>query len=135
MSGYVDPSPENWQAFKDLPRDTPLNMLNLLKFRELADYPEGHANHGKGKTGADAYGAYKEALLPIVEALGGGFVWSAPLECTVTGPPGEWDEAFVMGYPDAVAFFKMLKDPAYIANALPHRTAAVADSRLIRFRG
>lgn len=62
-------------------------------------------------------------------------VWEAAMECVVTGPDGEWDEAFVMAYPDARAFFAMLKDAAYVRDILPHRTAAVADSRLIRFRG
>ena len=133
MAGYVDPDPENWAVFKSLARDTPLRMLNLIKYRDAAAYPEGHPDHGKGLTGAQAYLKYRDALLPIVEALGGGFVWDGTLECVVTGPQGEWDEAFVMGFPDAVAFFTMLKDPGYAANALPHRTAAVADSRLIRF--
>ena len=31
------------------------------------------------------------------------------------------------------AFMAMVKDPHYIAEVVPHRTAAVADSRLIRF--
>ena len=38
---YIDPSKPNWQAFKDLPRDEPIHMLNLLRYRELAEYPEG----------------------------------------------------------------------------------------------
>jgi uncharacterized protein (DUF1330 family) len=135
MAGYVDPTPENWAGFKSLPRDTPLHMLNLIRYRDQAAYPVGHPDHGKPVNGARAYAAYMDALVPIVTALGGGIVWQAPIECTVTGPAGEWDKAFVMGYPDAVAFFKMLKDPDYIANALPHRTAAVADSRLIRCGG
>ncbi|HBK15876.1 MAG TPA: DUF1330 domain-containing protein, partial [Erythrobacter sp.] len=29
-SSYIDPSPANFQAFKDLPRDEPIHMLNLL---------------------------------------------------------------------------------------------------------
>ena len=135
MTGYVDPSQENWDTFKSLPRDTPLHMLNLLKFRDIADYPAGHPCNKTTMTGAEAYAQYRAALVPIVKAVGGGFVWHAPMECTVTGPPGEWDEAFVMGYPDARAFFAMIKDPDYIENALPHRTAAVADSRLICFAG
>jgi hypothetical protein len=40
---YIDPSRENWQAFKDLPRDTPIHMFNLIKFHDLAQYPADHA--------------------------------------------------------------------------------------------
>lgn len=135
MPAYIDPSRENWEAFKSLPRDTPIHMLNLIKLREFAEYPEGHPLHGKGLTGAQAYDIYREAFQKLVADDGAAMVWEAPLECTVTGPAGEWDEAFVMGYPNSAAFMAMVKNPDYARDALPHRTAAVADSRLIRFRG
>ena len=132
---HIDPSRENWAAFKALPRDTPIHMLNLIKLRELADYPAGHPEHGKGRTGREAYAIYKAGIAPIIAAAGGGMVWQPLMECVVTGPAGEWDEAFVMGYPNSAAFMAMVKNPHYIAEVVPHRTAAVADSRLIRFAG
>lgn len=132
---HIDPSRENWEAFKALPRDAPIHMLNLIKYRELADYPPGHPNHGKGLSGREAYAIYGTAFQALVADDGAAMVWQAPLECVVTGPPGEWDEAFVMGYPDSGTFMAMVKNPRYVAEALPHRTAAVADSRLIRFAG
>lgn len=135
MTGYVDPSREGWQAFKDLPRDRPIHMLNLIKFRELADYPEGHVNHGKGMTGQQAYEVYREGFQRVVANDGAAMIWEAPLDCTVTGPQGEWDEAFVMGYPNSGLFMAMVKNEEYVRDVLPHRTAAVADSRLIRFAG
>ncbi len=132
---YIDPSRENFERFKALPRDVPIHMLNLIKFRDKADYPEDHPNHGKGLTGAQAYAVYRAGFQALVADASAGMVWEAPMECMVTGPEGEWDEAFVMGYPNAGAFFAMVKDPEYVRDILPHRTAAVADSRLIRFRG
>jgi hypothetical protein len=135
MTTYIDPSRENWQAFKDLPRDRPIHMLNLIKFRELADYPDGHAMHGKGLTGLQAYAIYREGFQRVVANDGAAMVWEAPLECVVTGPPGEWDEAFVMGYPNSATFMAMVRNEEYIRDVVPHRTAAVADSRLIRFAG
>lgn len=133
MTGYIDPSRENWQVFKDLPRDRPIHMLNLLKFRDVACYPQGHPNHGKGLSGREAYAIYKEGFQHLVADDGAAMVWQAPLECTVTGPEGEWDEAFVMGYPNSAAFMAMVKNEEYIREVVPHRTAALADSRLIRF--
>ena len=135
MTTYIDPTRENWQRFKDLPRDRPIHMLNLIKFRDLADYPEGHPNHGKGLTGREAYAIYAEGFQRLVAGDGAAMVWNAPLECVVTGPDGEWDEAFVMGYPDSGTFMAMVKNEEYVRDVVPHRTAAVADSRLIRFRG
>ncbi|QGN53784.1 DUF1330 domain-containing protein [Novosphingobium sp. Gsoil 351] len=132
---HIDPSRENWAAFKALPRDTPIHMLNLIKLRAVAEYPEGHPNHGKALSGREAYDIYKAGIAPIIAAAGGGMVWQPPLECVVTGPADEWDEAFVMGYPNSAAFMAMVKNPHYIAEVVPHRSAAVADSRLIRFAG
>lgn len=132
MTAYVDPDHENFQAFKDLPRDTPIQMLNLIRFRKQADYPEGHPNHGKGMTGAEAYRAYARAIQPILARVGAAMVWQGRLECVVIGPAGEWDEIFVMGYPNSAAFLAMVSDPEYQRH-VSHRTAAVADSRLIRF--
>ncbi len=132
---HIDPSREHWDQFKSLPRDTPIQMLNLIKFRDLAEYPPDHPNHGKGLTGREAYAIYGKAFQALVADDGAAMIWQPPLECVVTGPADEWDEAFVMGYPNSGAFMAMVKNPRYVAEALPHRTAAVADSRLIRFAG
>ncbi|MCU0948370.1 MAG: DUF1330 domain-containing protein, partial [Porphyrobacter sp.] len=55
---YIDPSPASFQAFKNLPRNTPINMLNLLRYRDLAEYPDGHEHAGKGWSGRRAYQEY-----------------------------------------------------------------------------
>ena len=132
---HIDPSRENWEAFKALPRDTPIHMLNLIKFRDEAAYPEGHPNHGKGLSGREAYAIYAKGFQRLVADDGAAIVWKPAMECVVTGPADEWDEAFVMGYPDSASFMKMVRNDEYIRDVVPHRTAAVADSRLIRFAG
>lgn len=134
-AGYIDPDRANWQRFKDLPRDRPIHMLNLIKFREWADYPPGHSHHGQRLTGREAYAIYRDGFQRLVADDGAAMVWEAPIECVVTGPEGEWDEAFVMGYPDSATFLAMVKNAEYVRDVVPHRTAAVADSRLIRFAG
>lgn len=130
---YIDPSPANFQAFKDLPHDKPINMLNLLRYRDLADYPAGHENTGKGWSGRRAYEEYGRTSGSLFRKLGGTIIWRGQFETMVTGPDGErWDDGFIARYPDAAAFFAMIKDPEY-AKAVVHRTAALADSRLVRF--
>lgn len=130
---YVDPSRENFDKFKALPRDTPIHMLNLVRFREQAAYPEGHELADKGLTGADAYREYMRTIQPVLERAGGHIVWAGGFEAMVTGPAEwEWDETFVMAYPNAASFMGMVKDPDY-APVVVHRQAAVATSRLVRF--
>lgn len=45
---HIDPERVQFDAFKDLPRDHPIEMLNLVRFREQATYPEDHPLVGKG---------------------------------------------------------------------------------------
>jgi uncharacterized protein (DUF1330 family) len=130
---YIDPSPANFEAFKSLPRDTPINMLNLLLYREHAEYPEDHEHAGKGWSGRRAYEEYGRTSGPIFKRVGGTILWRGRFETMVTGPEvREWHDGFVAHYPNAGAFFAMIKDPDY-QQAVVNRTAALVDSRLIRF--
>lgn len=130
---HIDPSPANFQAFKNLPRDTPINMLNLLLYRDHAEYPEGHEHAGKGWTGREAYAEYGRTSGPIFARVGGSILWRGRFETMVTGPDvREWHDGFVAQYPNAGAFFEMIKDTEY-QKAVVNRTAALVDSRLIRF--
>lgn len=124
---HIDPTPAQFGAFKDLPRDTPINMLNLVRLRDQAAYEDGRV-----ATGAEAYKTYGEKSGPIFAGVGGAILWRGRPETVLIGPAEEaWDVAFIARYPDGAAFLKMVTDPAYQA-IVHHRQAAVADSRLIR---
>jgi uncharacterized protein (DUF1330 family) len=130
---YIDPSPANFAAFKALPRDEPIHMLNLLRYRDRAEYPEGHEHAGKGWTGRRAYEEYGKTSGPIFRRVGGAIVWRGVFQTMVTGPDDRrWDDGFIAQYPGSGSFFEMIKDPEYQA-AVVNRTAALADSRLVRF--
>jgi len=133
MAGSIDPLRAQFDAFKALPRDTPIQMLNLIRLNRLAAYPEGHPNHGKGMTGLEAYRAYGRTSAEVFKRVGGRQVWVGKPEGVVTGPAEErWDLAFIAEYPSAAAFLAMVTDPDYREH-VKHRQAAVEDSRLIRF--
>jgi len=132
MAGSIDPLRAQFDAFKALPRDTPIQMLNLIRLKAAADYPEGHPNHGKGMSGLDAYRAYGRTTAHIFARVGGRQVWVGRPETVVTGPAEErWDLAFIAEYPSAGAFLAMVTDPEY-RELVKHRSAGVEDSRLIR---
>ncbi|TMV09656.1 DUF1330 domain-containing protein [Ruegeria sediminis] len=132
MNAYVDPEREQFEAFKTLDRDHPIEMLNLVKFRTDAAYPEGHEKAGAGLSGAEAYRLYGAETAPIIARLGASIVWRGSFQTTLIGPRDEtWDEVFVARYPTAHAFLEMVTDPVY-RNAVVHRQAAVETSRLIR---
>ena len=109
MDSYIDPSRTNFEAFKDLPRDEPIHMLNLLRYRDEADYPEGHDNAGKGWTGRRAYQEYGKTSGPIFRRVGGEIVWRGAFQTVLTGPEGmQWDDGFIAQYPNAAAFYKRM---------------------------
>lgn len=129
---YIDPDRQAWDIFKSLPRDQPIQMLNLVRLKPKAEYPAGHPDHGKDLTGLDAYRAYGRTTAHIFKRLGGRQVWAGKPQVMVTGPQSEsWDLAFIAEYPDANAFMAMVRDPEY-RDLVQHRTAGVADSRLLR---
>ena len=51
--GHVDPTKERFALFRDLPRDEPVHMLNLVRLKPRATYADGRA-----ATGREAYAAY-----------------------------------------------------------------------------
>ncbi|MFA7586103.1 MAG: DUF1330 domain-containing protein [Novosphingobium sp.] len=111
-----------------------MHLLNMIRFRDQALYPAGHPLADAGWSGRQAFDEYFRVVLPMIEGLGGGLVWNASYECMLTGPAlPEWDKVFVMGFPDAAAFMALVTDAAYKAEVIIHRTAAVRDSRLIRY--
>lgn len=132
MSDFIDPDRAQFDAFKDLDRDTPLNMLNLVRFNDLANYPGDHELTRDGLTGAEAYANYGKKTAPILAGVGGSILWRGQFEATLIGPQDEaWDAMFIAQYPNAHAFLKMVSDPAYQTHVV-HRQAAVKTSRLIR---
>lgn len=132
MSAFVDPDRAQFEAFKALDRDAPIDMLNLVRLRDLANYPGDHELARDGLTGSEAYAAYGRAAGPIFAGVGGKIVWSAAFQTTLIGPNDEsWDVMFIARYPTAHAFLEMISNPDY-QKAVVHRQAAVKTSRLIR---
>ena len=127
MIGHVDPSSEAFATFRAHERPGPVHMLNLVRLRADAAYPDG-----RGGSGLQAYRSYATETAPILARIGGHIVWRGAFEQTLIGPTDEqWDHCFVVEYPSVDAFVSMIRDPEYQA-AVVHRQAAVADSRLIR---
>ncbi len=132
LIGHVDPARPQFQLFKDLGRDHPIEMLNLVRLRDRAAYPQGHALADAGLTGAEAYRRYGTETAPIIARLGASILWRGEMQAMLIGPATEhWDHLFIARYPSAHAFLDMVTDPAY-REAVIHRQAAVATSRLIR---
>lgn len=123
---HIDPSRAQFEAFKELPRDQPVTMLNLVLLQREVRLPDGTII-----SGADSYAAYGEKSQPVFEKVGGAIIWRGVPQPPLIGPGAtRWDIAFLARYPTLGAFLAMVTDPDYQA-IVHHRQLAVADSRLV----
>jgi uncharacterized protein (DUF1330 family) len=126
----INPTPEQVKEFAaQVPDGQPLVMINLLRFREWADYPPG--TRTEKHTGQEAYELYSQHALGYLAKVGGRPIWRGDTRYSLIAPSNErWDEAILVRYPSRGAFERMVADPGY-QSGLYLRTAALADSRLI----
>ncbi len=113
----------------------PVQMVNLLRYREQADY--GHGSAFPLCSGRKAYfQRYVPAFAQVAATVAPGEafmpVYIGNVAATVVGAEGEaWDDIASLEYPSFKALKKITDSPEYEAEAAPHRRAALADWRFI----
>jgi len=107
-------------------------MLNLLRFRETADYSEASDLEPEDPiSGEEAYAIYSAYTLAHLESVGGAVVFMGEAGSLLIGPQeARWDRVLLVQYPNLAAFVAMTQNPEYREGA-GHRTAALEDSRLL----
>ena len=110
----------------------PIVMLNLLRFREVADYaasPDIALAHPV--SGREAFDVYVAHTLPFLFASGGDLLFMGDAGPWLIGPAGESrDCAMLVRQASTDSFLAWNTDPEYL-KGIGHRTAALADSRLL----
>lgn len=115
-------------AFFDVAEDGPIAMVNLLKFRARADYPDGD----RGLSGVEAYLLYGREVMKLVSAHGGRFVFGGRITGMLVGEVEEqWDSFALVQYPSNAAFSAMTVSEEY-QRIVHHRTAGLAGQLDIR---
>ena len=124
----IDPRPNQIQEMiSKVPKGVPVIMLNMLRFREIAEYPDGKPNI----SGREAYAKYSEEALKHIERIGGKLIWFGEAKASVIGPPDEyWDHIFLVRYPSIEKFIEMINCASY-QDIVVHRSSGLKDSRLI----
>lgn len=124
----LNPTREQFSQFaKDL--DSPVCMINLLKFRDRANYPENMPEAKEELTGVQAYMKYSESVQLILKEIGAKLVFSAPVAGFVIGE-GDWDVAALVWYPSRRTFLDMTQRSDY-QMAHHHREAGLLHQDLI----
>ena len=129
---YLDISPAAGAAFFAAPPGGPVVMLNMLRFREIADYSETpDLAPAEPISGVTAFERYIAHTRPFLAASGGEIAFLGDGRAWLIGPPDErWDLVMLIRQSSAAAFLAFASNAAYLAG-IGHRTAALADSRLL----
>ena len=98
--------------------DAPIFMINLMKYREVADYADGRADRRSGRDADDEY-----APLESLAAIGAEVVFVADVETQLLGEP-TWDRIGVVKYPSRRAFIEMQSRPDFQAKHV-HKDAGM----------
>ena len=129
---YLTPSQEAGRNF--IMREIKGNviMLNLLRFRKIADYsnsPELTPNNPI--SGKDAYQLYIEHTLPFLKSSGGEILFMGKGGDYLIGPTDErWDAVLLIKQNNVESFLNFESNQDYL-KGIGHRTAALEDSRLL----
>jgi uncharacterized protein (DUF1330 family) len=132
MQTYLEPTQDSGRAFFMRGIAGKVLMLNLLRFRKVADYstvPELAPD--EPISGEEAYGLYMKHTMPHLEKSGGRLLFYGRGGPFLIGPSDErWDAAMLVEQSSAAAFMAFASNTEYLAG-MGHRTAAVEDSRLL----
>lgn len=132
---YIEASQEGGIALVKRKISGELVMLNLLRFRETADYSQfPEIAPKKPISGKEAYQKYIEFTQPFLEASGGELMFLAEGGNYLIGPGEEsWDAVMLVKQRSVEDFFAFASNEDYLAG-MGHRTAALLDSRLLPLR-
>jgi uncharacterized protein (DUF1330 family) len=97
-------------------------MVNLLKFRDKARYPDGR---DPDLSGREAYDRYAREVVKLLHGVGGRVLFSGDVTFLTLGRAEElWDEVALAEYPNRAALLKMSMSEEWQAIAV-HREAGL----------
>ena len=123
VKNAVIPNEEQMAGFLEGDTETPIKMVNLLKFKDKADYKDGRQTSLSGK---EAYQIYAYEVQGHLEKVGGQSIFFGEVERLMLGEVEElWDWVAIAEYPSRKAMLEMVMDSEY-QKSEEHRSAGLA---------
>ena len=123
VKNAVIPNEEQMAGFLEGDTETPIKMVNLLKFKDKADYKDGRQTNLSGK---EAYQIYADEVQGHLEKVGGQSIFFGEVERLMLGEVEElWDWVAIAEYPSRKAMLEMVMDYEY-QKSEEHRSAGLA---------
>jgi uncharacterized protein (DUF1330 family) len=130
----IDPTAAQVRTLRDKGPEGPIVMVNLLKFRDVARYPD---DSGEAVcSGQEAYARYQTAFTETVGDVSAAKVlYEGPVNQVFIGTAGgadtAWDMVLIVQYPSRQHFLAMMADTRY-RRALVHRYAGLERTVLLQ---
>jgi len=123
VENRVMPNQEQIAGFFEAGPDQPIYMVNLLKFKDKAEYTDGRETT---LTGREAYELYGKGVSALLKEFGGAALFAANVERLMLGEVEElWDEVAIAMYPSRKAMLSMMQSPGMQELGV-HRAAGLA---------
>ena len=123
VENKVMPNEKQMEEFLEEGHDEPIFMVNLLKFKDRAEYPDKRESNLSGK---EAYAIYSKEVVGHLEKVGGKPIFGSEVTRLMLGEVEDlWDQVAIAMYPNRKAMLKMISDPDYIQSA-QHRVAGLS---------
>ena len=118
----LKPNQDQMEGFLEGDIETPIAMLNLLKFKEKAEYEDGRETN---LTGKEAYGIYGNEVQEHLAKVGAETIFAGAVNRLMLGEVEDlWDTAVIARYPSRKAMLEMIMDSAY-QESEKHRSAGL----------
>ncbi len=128
----VYPNEEQIKGFLEPGAEGPICMVNLLKFREQAEYEDGRET---ALTGREAYELYEQGVKKLLEGIGGGIGFWGEVKRLMLGEVEElWDMVGLAVWPSRQAMFEVMQSPE-MQEISVHRAAGLAGQLNIETTG
>jgi len=123
VENAVVPTPEQIQELSEIGHDQPIYMVNLLTFKQKAEYEDGRETQLSGE---EAYAIYAQEVVAHLAKVGGKPVIGGRVTGLRLGVVEElWDMVAIAMYPNRKAMLEMVASPEYRKSAV-HRAAGLA---------
>ncbi len=123
VENSVLPNKEQIEGFMQPGKDGPIFMVNLLRFKDKAEYEDGRETDLSGR---EAYDLYAAAVFELLQEFGGGGMFVADVERLMLGEVEDlWDEVAIAQYPSRQAMLDMMMSPK-MQEIGQHRAAGLA---------
>ena len=123
VENAVTPNEDQLAGFLEGDTETPIKMVNLLTFKDKAEYADGRETNLSGK---EAYEIYTTEVKGHLEKVGGKSIFFGEVQRLMLGEVEElWDWVAIAEYPSRKAMLEMIMNPEY-QKSEEHRSAGLA---------